>query len=157
MKIGIIVYSDTGNTLSVAEKIRKRLSSSGHEVVIERIEIEGKLRDIQGAKEVVFTKSPDIGEYDYLIFGSFVMAFMLNAVMKAYMKRLGSLSGKKFAVLITQGFWYPWLGGNSAVNWIRRSCESKGATFLGSGIVNWMRKDREEQIVNVVEKISSLF
>ncbi len=30
MKIGIIVHSHTGNTLSVAQKIKERLVSGGH-------------------------------------------------------------------------------------------------------------------------------
>ncbi len=37
MKIGIIVYSQTGNTFSVAEKLKAKLTAAGHNVNIERL------------------------------------------------------------------------------------------------------------------------
>jgi hypothetical protein len=40
---------------------------------------------------------------------------------------------------------------------MKRLCESKGATVCGSGIVNWMKKRREQQIVEVVDRLSGLF
>ena len=40
MNVGIIVYSKTGNTLSVAEKLQEAIRSAGHTVNIERIETE---------------------------------------------------------------------------------------------------------------------
>jgi hypothetical protein len=40
---------------------------------------------------------------------------------------------------------------------MKRVCESKGATVCGSGIVNWMKKSREQQIVQVVDQLSSVF
>ena len=36
MKIGIIVYSKTGNTYSVAEKLESSLAKAGHTVEIKR-------------------------------------------------------------------------------------------------------------------------
>jgi len=41
MHIGIIVYSYTGHTLSVARLLRERLSAAGHDVSLERIETIG--------------------------------------------------------------------------------------------------------------------
>jgi len=35
MNIGIIVFSKTGNTLSVAEELRDRLLEMGHKVALE--------------------------------------------------------------------------------------------------------------------------
>ena len=40
MKIGIVVYSQTGNTYQVAEKLQETLSDKGHSVNIERINVE---------------------------------------------------------------------------------------------------------------------
>jgi len=37
MKIGIIVYSQTGNTLSVAEKLKEKLAVAGHSAEIEQV------------------------------------------------------------------------------------------------------------------------
>ena len=77
--------------------------------------------------------------------------------MVEYLKQVESLEGKKVACLITQAFPFPWLGGNRAVRQMTRACESKGATVCGSGIVNWMKKRREQQIVEVVDQVSCLF
>ncbi|MGA1873758.1 MAG: hypothetical protein ACMUHY_08805, partial [Thermoplasmatota archaeon] len=41
MRIGIILYSQTGNTLSVAERIRDRLTKKGHTVKIDKVLIKG--------------------------------------------------------------------------------------------------------------------
>jgi len=36
-------------------------------------------------------------------------------------------------------------------------CESKGAEVSGSGIINWSKSSREQQIVEVVDRLSGLF
>lgn len=40
MNIGIIVYSISGHTLSVAAKLGEKLSAAGHAVTLERLETE---------------------------------------------------------------------------------------------------------------------
>ncbi|MDF2592532.1 MAG: hypothetical protein K0S75_1998, partial [Clostridia bacterium] len=37
MKIGIIVYSHTGNTFSVAQRLEEKLTAEGHSVKIEKV------------------------------------------------------------------------------------------------------------------------
>jgi len=39
MNIGIIVYSWSGNTLSVAEKLQEKLSAAGHSVALEQVSV----------------------------------------------------------------------------------------------------------------------
>ena len=154
MNIGMIVYSQTGNTHSVALKLQEKLSAAGHEVTLERIEVVG---EVQPGKPVEFTTLPDAAKYEALVFGSPVQAFSLCQAMVEYLKQVASLQGKEVALLVTQAFPYPWLGGNRAVRQMKRACESKGATVCGSGIVNWMKKSREQQIVEVVDRLSGLF
>jgi len=38
VNIGIIVYSETGNTYSVAQKIKDSISDSGHNIVVKKLE-----------------------------------------------------------------------------------------------------------------------
>ena len=154
MNIGMIVYSQTGNTHSVATKLEEELAAAGHTVTLERIEVTG---EVQPGKPVQFTTLPDAAEYEALVFGSPVQAFSLCQAMVDYLKQVASLQNKKVALLVTQAFPYPWLGGNRAVRQMKRACESKGATVCGSGIVNWMKKRREQQIVEVVDRLSGLF
>ena len=154
MNIGMIVYSQTGNTHSVALKLQEKLSAAGHTVTLERIEVSG---EVQPGKPVQFKTLPDAAKYDALVFGSPVQAFSLCQAMVDYLKQVASLQGKKVAFLVTQAFLYPWLGGNRAVRQMTRLCESQGATVCGAGIVNWMKKRREQQIVEVVDRLSGLF
>jgi flavodoxin len=154
MNIGMIVYSQTGNTYSVALKLQEKLSAAGHTVSLERVEVTG---EVQPGKPVQFKMLPDAAKYEALVFGSPVQAFSLCQAMVEYLKQVAPLQDKKVAFLVTQAFPYPWLGGNRAVRQMKRLCESKGATVCGSGIVNWMKKSREQQIVEVVDRLSSLF
>ena len=154
MNIGMIVYSQTGNTHSVALKLQEKLSAAGHEVALERIEVVG---DVEPGKPVQFATAPDAAKYEALVFGSPVHAFSLCQAMVEYLKQVAPLQGKKVACLVTQAFPFPWLGGNRAVRQMKRLCQSKGTTVSGAGIVNWMKKSREQQIVQVVDRLSSLF
>lgn len=154
MNIGIIVYSQTGNTYSVALKLKEKLAAVGHAVTLERIEVAG---EVTPGKPVQFKMLPDAGPYDALIFGAPVQAFSLCQPMSGYLKQVASLQGKKVACLVTQGLPYAWLGGNRAIRQMSRLCEAKGATVCGAGIVNWMNKRREQQIADVVDQLSGLF
>jgi hypothetical protein len=154
MKIGIIVYSQTGNTLSVATKLEESLSAAGHSATLEEAKVAGERKT--GTRDFKLETLPSVEPYDVLVFGAAVEAFGLSPVMRSYLERIPSLQKKKVACLVTQAFPYPWLGGNRAVRQMRRLCESKGATVCGSGIVNWMRSRRDQRIAGVVDRLSKL-
>lgn len=42
MKVGIVVYSQTGNTLSVATKLKEKLAAAGHSVALEQVKLVGE-------------------------------------------------------------------------------------------------------------------
>jgi len=154
MNIGIIVYSQTGNTLSVATKLEESLSAAGHSATLEQVKVVGECKP--GARDFKLETLPNVEPHDVLVFGAAVEAFALSPVMRSYLERIASLEKKKVACLITQAFPYPWLGGNRAVRQMRRLCESKGATVCGSGIVNWMRSRRDHRIAEVVDRLGKL-
>jgi len=155
MKIGIIVYSQTGNTLSVAERLEKKLSAAGHSVSLEQVTVAGGRK--QGEREFQLDTTPDVSPYDTLIFGSAVEAFSLSPVLTAYLKKMGALQGKKVACLVTQFFPYPWMGGNRAIRQMHKLCKSKGATIAGSAVVNWAKSRREKTIAAAVDRLAGLF
>jgi len=155
MDIGMVIYSYTGNTYSVALKLQEELCAAGHTVTIERLKAVGEARP--GAKDIRFEELPDLGPYDALVFGSPVQGFGLAPAMVTYMNQLGSLQGKMVGLLVTEAFPFGWLGGNRAIGQMKKACESKGATVSGSGLVNWMRPGRERQIADVVHSLSKLF
>ena len=49
------------------------------------------------------------------------------------------------------------MGGNRAIGQMKKICESKGAEVSGSGIINWSKSNREQKIVEVVDRLSGLF
>jgi len=155
MNIGIIVYSQTGNTLSVAEKVKERLAAAEHAVNLEKVTVAGGRKP--GDKSFQLETQPDPGPYDVIVFGSAVEAFSLSPVLTAYLKQIGSLQGKKVACLVTQFFPYPWMGGNRAIRQMRKLCQSKGASVVGSGVVNWAKFRRDKTTTRAVDRLSGLF
>jgi flavodoxin len=155
MNIGIILYSETGNTYSVSLKLKEKLVRAGHSANIERLKVIGKVKP--GIKDIKFESLPDIELYDALVFGSPVQAFSLSSAMTAYLSQIKSLQGKKVAFLVTQFFPFPWLGGNRTIGQMKKICESKGVTICGTAVVNWSKPSREKQITEMVEKLSKLF
>jgi flavodoxin len=155
MKIGIIVYSRTGNTLSVALKLKEKLSKAGHAAEIERVTTDGEIRP--GAKNLPLKTLPEVSTYQALVFAAPVLAFSLSPVMKSYLPQITSLKGKKVALLVTQYFPFKWMGGNQAVGIMTKICRLKGADVSASGIINWSKKNRNQQITEVVDLISGLF
>jgi len=153
MNIGIIVHSQTGNTYSVASKLKEKLVTLGNEVELERLKVIGE--DKPGKKDVTLEKIPETGKYDTIIFASPVQAFSLSPVMSTYLKQINSLKGKNIGCLMTQYFPFPFLGGNRAIRQIINKCKSKGAIIFSTGIVNWSRPGREKNISQIVENITT--
>lgn len=154
LKIGIIIHSHTGNTLSVAQKLKEKLLAEGHSVSLEQV-IAVDDQQVNQAK-VEFANKPELDAYDVLIFGAPVRAFSLSAIMAAYLTQAASMQGKKVGCFMTQQFPYPWLGGNRSVRQMKKLCEAKGALVVATGIVNWSSKQRQEKISDTVQKLSNV-
>ncbi len=155
MNIGLIIYSQTGNTRSVAEKLHKKITAAGHDVTIEEITITGDAPAQPGKFKLAHIPAPE--SYDALIFGSPVQAFTLHPVMKAYMEELPSLQDKKTAIFVTKQLPLLRIGGTGAVSIMKKACEAKGAKVAATEIVVWAEKKREQTINSCVEKISAIF
>lgn len=143
MKIGIIVFSNTGNTYSVANKLMEKLLQKRHSVKLEKLEPKGKVHP--GIKNVELKNIPDIKSYDIVIFGGPVWAFSLSPVLKTFMDKLLSLENKKVICFVTKAVPFNWTGGNNAIAQMVKICKSKGTMPLLTNIINWSKK-RDEQI-----------
>lgn len=154
MKIGIIVYSQTENTYSVAQKLQEKLKGAVNEVEIERATPVGDVHP--GSKNIEFENNPDINEYDALIFGAPVHAFSLAPAMRAYLGQISQIQDKKVALFVTKGLRFNWTGGTRAIGQMKKICQSKGGMVYGTGIVVW-NKNREEKIAELIEEFSRLF
>jgi flavodoxin len=154
MNIGIIIYSQTGNTYSVGKRIKNELSNRGHNVDVERIILD---QEQSGKKGIEFKTVPTLSKYDALIFGAPVEAFSLNRVMKEYLLQITSLENKKVACFVTKALPYNWTGGNRAIRQMKKLCESRNGILSSTGIIVWMNKKREKSINTLVKEICSLF
>jgi menaquinone-dependent protoporphyrinogen IX oxidase len=154
MTIGIIVYSQTGHTLSVAGELEKVLSAAGHAAKLEQVEPVGQVR--RGAAGVQLKAKPEVDAYDALVICSPVWGGTLALPMASYLGQVTSLEGKKVACLVTQLF-PPALGGNQTLAQMKEICESKGAIVCGSGDVSWLHLRRKRKIAEVVDSLSQLF
>jgi NAD(P)H dehydrogenase (quinone) len=153
MKIGIIIFSQTGHTLTVAQTLRDRLTADGHSTAVEQIAVSG-----EGAPgKFKLRASPAVEAYDALVFGAPVQAFSLKPVMAAYLKELPSLEGKKIVCFVTKHLAFRWTGGHQALSKMKRFCRSKGAPVAGAEIVIWSGAAREQAIQQCVENLGNLF
>lgn len=155
MNIGIVVYSQTGNTMFAANKLKEALIGSGHVVNVEQIRTVGEVKP--GVQKVEIANSPAIASYDAVVFGSPVHGFSLSVAMKSYMEQITSLQDKKIALLVTQAFPYPWLGGNRTIAQMRRICQAKGALVAACGVINWAKSRREQTLAKAIDGIGEAF
>lgn len=154
MNIGIIVFSNTGNTLSVAQKLKESLTSKGHIASLARVE---QVSDSSRTAGPVKLKSaPTVNEYDAIIFASPVQAFSLAPVMRLYLSQISSLADKVVCCFVTQHLTKPWLGGSKAIRQIKAACRKNGADVRLSGIVNWSSSSRNQQIDDIVSRLSAI-
>jgi flavodoxin len=155
MKIGIIVHSQTGHTLSVAHKLSEQFLAAGHTVSIEKVvsSNDGETN----VNSIVLTNAPKLDGFDMLVFGAPVRGFMLSPVMQAYLLQLPSLRGKIVSGFVTQFFPKATMGGNQAIERLSEICSSKGVEITKSGIINWMNPiKRKKLIVETVDRIAYL-
>jgi flavodoxin len=145
MKTGMIIYSQTGNTLHVAKRIKEKMKGMD----IEQITVEGI-----NTPDIKLVNIPKVEEYDSIIFGAPVQAFSLCLPMKKYFDQLPSLKDKNVICFVTEGFSKPWLGGNRAIKHMRNVIETKGGKIIDTGIINWGNKEKENQIVDFINKVT---
>lgn len=153
MKIGIIVHSQTGNTLSVGEKIREKLILSGHSVTLHRIQNLNGKDPAATAESIQLDSMPTIDGYDALIFGGWVQAFNLCPGVTKYLNQLENIEAKPVSCFVTHHFPFKWMGGTGSLSKMKKILESKGAKINASDVINWSSKKRESQIDEVVAVI----
>ena len=152
MKIGIIVYSKTGNTLSVAERIREELTENGLSVVLERFSAETLP---QSNTPVRLTTTPDPNGYDALILGAPVQAFSLDPAMLMYLAQTGAIKPVPTFCFVTQHLKKTWMGGNHTMKQLLALLRKKGIAAAPMGIVNWSSKQREAQIALIAQRCAN--
>lgn len=153
MKIGIIVHSQTGHTLSVADKLYELYLAAGHTVSIERVTAANDSES--NVDSIVLTNAPKLEGYDMLVFGAPVRGYKLSPVMQAYLRQLPPFKGKIVAGFVTQFFPKATMGGNQAMECMNEICHSKGVSIKKAGIINWVNPIKRKKLIN--ETVNVIF
>jgi flavodoxin len=153
MKIGLIVFSQTGNTLKVAQALASSLRDGGHEAQLLRVSV--ATADPKDASKPVLLDKPDPGAFDMVYFAAPVQGFSLAPAMLAYLTQMPALGGKRVAYFVTQFFPFRWMGGNRALRQFKAALEAKGAALTQSGVVNWSRKDRDRRVAGLLREMTA--
>lgn len=153
MNVAIILYSGTGNTRSVAERLAEKVRSRNHHVEIREVTVTGDPG--KGADSFQPAQTPPTDDADIVVLAAPVMAFSLSPVMKAYINQV-EIPSRPVLVVITQHFPRPWMGGRQAFGWIKRALERKGGSVRDAMIVNWTSKSREQQIDEGTDRLAAL-
>jgi hypothetical protein len=150
VNVGVIVYSWTGHTLSVATKLQEALSADGHAVRLERLETVGPVSP--AATSAALVTVPAIDGHDALVLACGVQGGRPAVPMASYLAQVGSLADVRVAFLVTH-FFPPQWGRDQALAQMQEMCASKGATVCGSGGVRWFGLRRGKRVAGAVERL----
>jgi len=149
MNIGIIVYSETGNTLALCEQARDILTGYGQNVTLDRITV----NDIK--LDRALRDAPASNRYDLVILGTPVQGFSLPGPVREYLARVTFADGVKLGVLITQYFKADWLGGNQTLKQALAAFARFHPVFYGAGIVHVRSRKRDAQINQAMRTLTN--
>ena len=142
MKRAVIYYSKTGNTKGVVEK----LSDFEFLGVIPE-------NDNPNLPNPVLKVSPNVKDYERIIFASPVHGFQLSKVMQAYLAQCDDLENKTIDLFVTHHFPFAWLGGNQTLKQMKKLVEKKNGKIRYMTSINWTSKNR----VAVIEEMVKLY
>ena len=146
MKKAIVIYSKTGNTRVVAQKLAQSMHSEIFEVKA--------VSDDPNILLPQLTEKPDVSGFDHLVFASPVHGFSLAKIMESYLKQLSDLTDKTVDLFITHHFPFAWMGGNRALKQMKRIVEAKKGIVGKMTSVNWTSKKREQVIDDMIQSYS---
>ncbi|HEY60769.1 MAG TPA: flavodoxin [Anaerolineae bacterium] len=153
MQIGIIFYSFSGHTLSVIKKIKEKLTTSGHEVIIEQLETAAPLK--LTTQTVALKSIPNVESYDALVIASPVHGGRISSPVASFLEKAPSLQGKKIVCLATHFLPYGW-GGKQMIQLMEEVCKAKGAQIIGVGNVPRLSLMQDKYIDAVAKHLSKL-
>ena len=148
MNISIIVYSETKNTFSVAQKLKTTFEEKGDTVKL----IELLVHDTKRNKKLV--SIPTVPPCDVLILATPVQGFSAALPMKEFLKKSTISSKQKVFLVITQYFKKSWLGGNQALKQMKKLLLPVDANVEREVDIHWSSKNRDIQIEEAITQLS---
>lgn len=150
MKIAVVIYSYTGNTFSVGQKIVEFLQKNHHQAQLIRVSV---IQDQPSKTDIELGKTESTEPFDQVIFGSPVRAFSLAPAMVRYLEQIESLHGKPVSCFVTKQLPFVWTGGSGALRKMVSLLSEKGALINEKAVINWASKDRENKINDFIRSL----
>ena len=154
MKIGIVVHSQTGHTLGIAQAIEKALKEETLTADIKMVVAKSKKpwKESQpGLSEI-----PDPKPYDVLILGAPVWGFRLSLVMTEYLYSVRPLNPETLIIFST-GARHKWFGGIRAMKKMAALSGVPDSKIVKAGSIRFPRNKKpkyiNETIQNVVKSV----
>lgn len=150
MKIKMIVYSYTHNTLRLIEDWAKQLNQ--HAIEIASIHA---YDEDPNTKAISLSVKPSIEAVDHVVFATCVRGFALAPIMETYLKQIQNLKGQACTLVLTQYFPFEAWGGRQAMHQFKHLVEAKGGVVKDTFILNRSRKSNSQKarILNHVPQV----
>ncbi|MGD9887107.1 MAG: flavodoxin family protein, partial [Bacilli bacterium] len=135
MKIGIVVYSYTGNTFLVSQILASKLEENHFDVTIERLET--YQNEEMDPQKVTLNNHLLLSKYDVLVFASPIRGFSLAAPFKKFLTNDFQETDKKVFGFVTQFLSFNWCGPNQAKMTLQVVLNHKNCDFTVLGSIKW--------------------
>lgn len=152
MNIAIIVHSQTGNTLSVAQKLRTRFEEKGHSVSLSHIKDSDSQDSSNQKPGAVFLGDELPQDSDVLIIAGWVQAFSLCQGLSNFLNTWPIIKTHQTHIFVTHHFPYAWMGGNNAISQMKSSLSKQNIVVNSAKVFNWSNKSNLNQIDSWVEE-----
>lgn len=150
MKIALIIYSETGHSEAVGQRLLHLLQAH-HEVEYIKLHV-----DSLQTRHLV--NRPSLKLFDRVYFGFPVQGFRLPIPIKEYLTALDISPNTEVGVFTTEYFNYDWLGANSAHRqfWAMLAPHNPKPIDQKVGKIHWRHKQREQQISATLQAFTTI-
>ena len=154
MSVDILVHSQTGHCLSVAETLAGLARAAGHRASLTRITPSDE-KETDLAKLSIAPVPQDAGA-DLYVIGAPVHGLSATPAIRKAVSQMPFLDGKRVVLLTTEWFPLDWMGGSHTLKQLEHAVADQGGQVVATGIIHWERKDRQEQIDAFSREFSQL-
>jgi len=157
MKTRIIYHSYSGNTRSVAEKVRDACGGELIEVVSKEYSSKitaytlGCYRAMKGMSDPIEPKTIDVAADDVIVIGTPVWAGKATPAINAAVAALEGCKGKKAVIYATCG-----KDGGDSLPILKKALEERGVTVAGEFVFDKAGVRNPERINAMIAKIQSV-
>ncbi|MBS3972872.1 MAG: flavodoxin family protein [Erysipelotrichia bacterium] len=154
MNIALIIHSQTGNTLTIAQRLKQHLENDNHKVYLLHIKNKDDANTMKTPVDIITYGDLPSTEFDVVIYGGWVQAFGLCLGFSEYLQHHEPQKSQKVFTYVTQHFPYAWMGGNRALSQMKSILAKKNMQVYSFQVFNKTNKNLEQQIQTWIEKIS---